>query len=120
MNKRIALPMENGILCEHFGHCQEFAIVEVVDGLITDLKSLTPPEHVPGLYPRWVADLGVTDVITGGMGQKAISLFIEQKINVYVGAPLEAAKGIVLDFIGGKLNLNANICKHDEKDNCVH
>jgi len=27
MNKIIAIPLENGVLCAHFGHCQTFAIV---------------------------------------------------------------------------------------------
>jgi len=118
MNKRIAIPLENGVLCAHFGHCQQFAIVEVVNGVITDIKELTPPEHVPGLYPRWVAGFGVTDVIGGGMGQKAIDLFNEQKINAFVGAPMKSARELVTDFIDNKLNLSANNCNHDDNHEC--
>jgi len=120
MNKKIALPMENGVLCAHFGHCQQFAIVDVVDGVITDVKEMTPPEHVPGLYPRWVASFGVTDVIGGGMGQKAIDLFNQQNINAFVGAPLKPAKELVTDFIDGKLTLTANYCNHDHGHSCNH
>ena len=29
MNKKIAIPMENGILCSHFGHCEYFALVNI-------------------------------------------------------------------------------------------
>jgi predicted Fe-Mo cluster-binding NifX family protein len=114
MNKRIAIPMENGILCAHFGHCQTFAIVNVENSIITEIQELTPPEHVPGLYPKWVAQFGVTDVIAGGMGQKAISLFNAQNINAFVGAPMKAAKALVEDFIADKLSLSANYCNHDE------
>ena len=35
--------MENGLLCAHFGHCQQFAIVEVNNGKITNTQMLTPP-----------------------------------------------------------------------------
>ncbi len=112
--------MESGVLCAHFGHCQQFAIVDVVNGEITNIKELTPPEHVPGLYPRWVAQFGVTDVIGGGMGQKAIELFNQQKINVFVGAPAKSAKELVSDFIADKLTLTANYCNHDEKHECKH
>ncbi len=118
MNKRIAIPMENGVLCAHFGHCQQFAIVEVVDGVINDVKEVTPPEHVPGLYPRWVAQFRVTDVIGGGMGQKAIELFNQQNINVFVGAPTKSAKELVNDFIQNKLDLSANYCNHDGTHEC--
>jgi predicted Fe-Mo cluster-binding NifX family protein len=112
MNKCIAIPLEDGVLCAHFGHCQQFAIVEVKDGVITDVKEVTPPEHVPGLYPRWVAQFGVTDVIAGGMGQQAIMLFNEQNINAFVGAPTKAAKELVTDFMAGNLQLSANYCNH--------
>ncbi len=113
MEKRIAIPLENGVLCAHFGHCQQFAIVEVVNSIITDIKEVTPPDHVPGLYPRWVAQFGVTDVIAGGMGQQAIELFNQQNINAFVGAPTKTARDLVSDFIAGKLQLSANYCDHD-------
>lgn len=120
MNKRIAIPLENGVLCAHFGHCQKFAIVEVENSVITDVKEVTPPEHVPGSYPRFVAGLGVTDVIGGGMGQKAIDLFNRQDINAFVGAPTKAARELVTDFINNKLDLTANYCNHDENHSCNH
>ncbi|NCB68576.1 MAG: ATPase [Bacteroidia bacterium] len=122
MNKCIAIPMENGVVCAHFGHCEYFSIINVVDGRITDIKEMTPPEHVPGLYPRWVASHGVTDVIAGGMGQKAIDLFKAQQVNAFVGAPQKDAKSIVEDFIADKLILNANYCNHDDKHehSCRH
>lgn len=113
MNKIIAIPLENGILCEHFGHCEAFAIVSVVNGAITSILEKTPPEHVPGLYPRWIAGFGVTDVIAGGMGQKAIELFNQQQINAFVGAPKSDAKTLVNAFIEGKLKLDANYCNHE-------
>lgn len=116
MNKCIAIPLEDGVLCAHFGHCQQFAIVEVKDGKITDVKEVTPPEHVPGLYPRWVAQFGVTDVIAGGMGQQAIMLFNEQNINAFVGAPTQTAKELVTEFIAGKLQLSANYCNHGTEE----
>ncbi len=113
MKKRIAIPLENGVLCAHFGHCQTFAIVQVNNGQVESVEEFSPPEHVPGLYPRWVASFGVTDVIAGGMGHKAITLFNEQKINAYVGAPIKPAKELVEDFLADRLALTANYCNHD-------
>ncbi len=122
MNKCIAIPMENGVLCAHFGHCQYFSIVTVVNNQITEIKEQTPPVHEPGVYPRWVASFGVTDVIAGGMGQKAIDLFNEQNINAFVGAPIKGAKELIEEFLADKLMLNANYCNHDDKHehNCKH
>ncbi len=118
MDRIIALPMENGNLCAHFGHCQYFTILKVSDGKILEIKEMIPPEHVPGLYPKWVASFGVTDVIAGGMGQKAVDLFNAQNINAFVGAPIKGAKDLVEDFISNKLSLSANYCNHDHE--CKH
>lgn len=123
MNKRIAIPLENGVLCAHFGHCQQFAIVDVENNEIKEVKALDPPEHVPGLFPKWVASFGVTDVIAGGMGQQAINLFNQHGINAFVGAPIKPARELVADFIANKLTLRANYCNHDENHdhaNCRH
>ncbi|MDD4209981.1 MAG: NifB/NifX family molybdenum-iron cluster-binding protein [Bacteroidales bacterium] len=111
-NKVIAIPLENGMLCTHFGHCQTFAIVKVEDEKIIEIREEVPPEHVPGVYPRWVAQFGVSDVIAGGMGQQAIALFHEQGINAFVGAPQKAAKELVEEFLEGNLQLTANYCNH--------
>jgi predicted Fe-Mo cluster-binding NifX family protein len=112
MKKIIAIPLENGVLCAHFGHCQQFAIIDVKNNAIENIEEITPPEHQPGLYPKWIAEHGVTDVIAGGMGQQAITLFNQQKINVFVGAPIKAANQLVDDFLNNKLSLNANYCDH--------
>ncbi|GAB4289229.1 MAG: hypothetical protein Kow0068_14860 [Marinilabiliales bacterium] len=123
MKKKIAIPLENGVLCAHFGHCQTFAIVNVENNVITEVKEVVPPEHVPGLYPKWVAQFGVTDVIAGGMGEQAIMLFNQQNINAFVGAPVKSAKELVTDFLANKLSLSANYCNHDKHSghkNCQH
>lgn len=112
MKKIFAIPLENGLLCAHFGHCQQFAVIEVQDKQIVSFKEIVPPEHQPGLYPKWVAGFGTTDVIAGGMGQHAVNLFNEQKINVFVGAPIKNPKELVEDFLNETLSLNANYCDH--------
>ncbi|GAB1416525.1 NifB/NifX family molybdenum-iron cluster-binding protein [Paludibacter sp.] len=122
MEKCFAIPLEGGKLSSHFGHCEEFAIIIVSNNNIVDYKLVTPPEHQPGLYPKWIASLGVTDVIAGGMGQKAINLFCNENINTFVGAPVKDAKSLVDDFLSNKLSLQANYCNHDNHNhgNCKH
>lgn len=112
MKKRIAIPLENGILCSHFGHCEQFAIINAEDNSISKEELLTPPPHEPGLLPAWLAGNGVTDVIAGGMGQRAIDLFNQQKINVYVGAHPKSYKELVKDLLSDNLSSGANLCDH--------
>jgi predicted Fe-Mo cluster-binding NifX family protein len=112
MKKRIAVPTENGRLCAHFGHCQTFSIFDVDDHTISEQISLVPPPHEPGVLPAWIAQQGVTDVIAGGMGQRAIQLFNGHHVNVFVGAPMKSPQELAEDLINGKLAAGANYCDH--------
>ncbi len=108
----IALPLVNNLLSAHFGHCEEFAVVNIENGKLGELRRFRPPEHAPGVYPEWLSGYGVTDVIAGGIGQKAISLFNSYGINVFAGAPQISLEELINDFLSGSLNLTANYCDH--------
>lgn len=110
--KKIAIPTINGLLCRHFGHCQEFHVFEVEDSEVSNQSALTPPPHAPGVIPKWLGEQGVTDVIAGGMGQRAIDIFNQQGVNVFVGAPDKPSGTIVRDFLSGNLETQANMCDH--------
>ncbi|MCW0484329.1 NifB/NifX family molybdenum-iron cluster-binding protein [Gaoshiqia sediminis] len=110
--KKFAIPLENGRLCSHFGHCQQFAIIETMDGKITVQNLVTPPPHEPGLLPQWLSEHGVTHVIAGGIGQKAINLFNGQNIQVTVGAQPKQPAELVEDWLTNSLVSGANACDH--------
>ncbi|MDP3453254.1 MAG: NifB/NifX family molybdenum-iron cluster-binding protein [Bacteroidales bacterium] len=112
MKKIFAIPLESGVLCSHFGHCEQFAIIEVEESLITTESLVTPPPHEPGLLPGWLAERGVTDVIAGGMGQRAVNLFTAQNINVNVGAQPKAPRELVTDWLNNSLKTGTNACDH--------
>jgi predicted Fe-Mo cluster-binding NifX family protein len=112
MKNKFAIPIENGLLCSHFGHCQQFAIIEVENNTIVNESFIIPPPHEPGLLPAWLAEKGVTNIIAGGLGQKAIELFLSHRIKVIVGAPQKRASDLVSDYLNNKLVTNANACSH--------
>jgi len=112
MHKKIAIPLEDGILSSHFGHSQQFAIVETLDGKIVNEKLLVPPPHEPGIIPAWLAQHDVTDIIAGGIGHKAIELFHNQNINVFVGAQKKAYQELASELVNGTLVAGANYCDH--------
>lgn len=111
---RVAIPLADGRLCMHFGHCQQFALVDVADGNARELKVslVTPPPHEPGLLPRWLHEQGVELVIAGGMGQRAQQIFAQNGIRVMVGAPSDAPEAIVKAFLDGTLQCGGNTCDH--------
>lgn len=111
--KKIAVPVDqNGMLDGHFGHCKFFDIFEV-DGIsIRSEERIVPPPHEPGVLPQWLADAGVTDVLAGGMGNRAIQLFNQQNVNVFVGAPQLSAHDLVSGFLNQTIGFSANCCDH--------
>ncbi len=113
MNKRIAVPInENGALDAHFGHCKFFALFNIENNTIVSEDKVVPPPHEPGVLPKWLADNGATDIIAGGMGQKAIQIFNAHKVNVFVGADTLPAKELVEGFLSKKLSFASNYCDH--------
>ncbi|MDX9800147.1 MAG: NifB/NifX family molybdenum-iron cluster-binding protein [Spirochaetia bacterium] len=111
---KIALPVSNGLLCMHFGHCETFAIVEVDESnsVIKGRVDAVPPPHEPGVLPRWLAEKKVDMIVSGGMGQRAQSLFTESGIKVVIGAPAETPEKIVEEYLKGTLVTGSNICDH--------
>jgi len=111
---KIAVPLADGRLCMHFGHCEQFALVEVDETAGKTLKTthLTPPPHEPGVLPRWLHEQGVNVIIAGGMGQRAQALFAGNAIQVVVGAPAETPENLVSAFLSGTLKAGPNVCDH--------
>jgi ATP-binding protein involved in chromosome partitioning len=111
---RIAIPITNGRLSAHFGHCEQFAIVDADPDSkqVTNTELLTPPAHEPGLLPKWLSGLCVDLVIAGGMGQRAQQLFAQNNIDVVVGAADNPPEKLALQFLTGRLECGQNVCDH--------
>jgi ATP-binding protein involved in chromosome partitioning len=109
---RIALPVEGAKLSTHFGHSPQFAIFDVKDGEILSETSIEPPPHAPGVLPSWLKEQGVTLVIAGGLGRRAMAAFEGAGIKVVYGAPAEAAHDVVTAYLKGTLVTGGNVCDH--------
>jgi len=109
---RIAIPLAEGKLSQHFGHCEMFALVDVAEGKVSSREDVPAPEHQPGLLPRWLASKGANVIIAGGMGARAQGLFAEHGIKVLVGAPSDEPERLVEAYLAGTLVTGENVCDH--------
>jgi len=109
---KFAIPLAEGKLTAHFGHCQEFAIVDVEENQITGKEILVPPPHEPGVLPAWLHEKGANVIIAGGMGQRAISLFQQNDIEVVVGVPSLEPETLVNSYLDKTLVFGSNVCDH--------
>lgn len=113
-NMKIAIPMADGKLSMHFGHCDRFALIEadLAAKQIVKREDLEAPPHEPGLLPKWLAERGANLIIAGGMGQRAQALFCEHGIEVIIGAPAETPENLVDSYLAGTLQSGENVCDH--------
>lgn len=111
----IAVAKENEMVCQHFGHCEYFALFDTES---QELSQVNNPGHQPGFLPGFLAQMGVQVIIAGGMGGRAQDLFSEQGIQVVVGVngPVKEA----LDrYIKGELQSSGSVCsEHQHAGDC--
>ncbi len=109
---KFAIPLADGKLTAHFGHCKEFAFIDVEENIIKKKEIMVPPAHEPGVLPKWLHEQGVNVIIAGGMGNKAQVLFNEQDIKVVTGAqPLEPEE-LINSYLNNALVTGNNLCDH--------
>jgi predicted Fe-Mo cluster-binding NifX family protein len=111
---RIAIPLAAGKLAAHFGHCEEFALLDVDSNQreILSKEVIGAPPHQPGLLPGWLAGYGAELIIAGGMGVRAQQLFTQQNIQVVIGAPPETPEAVAQAFLEESLQTGPNLCDH--------
>ncbi|MCD6406179.1 MAG: P-loop NTPase [Planctomycetes bacterium] len=111
---KLAIPLADGSLSMHFGHAQEFALVEVdrEKSEVLSMVTLSAPPHEPGLLPRYLHENGANVIIASGMGQRAQGLFSENGIEVVTGVAAGSPEEIAQQYLSGSLAAGDNICDH--------
>ena len=94
---KIAVPSRDGLVDEHFGHCKEFLVFNVVGSELKAEGSIPSPEGCgcKSGVASTLAKAGVTHLVAGNMGEGAVRVLGSQGISVIRGAsgPAEAAAG---------------------------
>jgi predicted Fe-Mo cluster-binding NifX family protein len=115
---RVAIPVENGYLSPHFGHCEGFYIATVENGQTVNSETVLPPEHGEGIFPTFLANNGVNVIIAGGMGPRAKDFFNQFNIDVYTGAEEKKPEALINDLINGILRTTEKSCSGGHMHNC--
>ena len=118
---RIAIPLANGQLSQHFGHSEQFLLVDMDHEKRTVLgrKIEAAPEHAPGVLPRWLVERGVDVLITAGLGARARDLLAENSVEVLTGITSSDPEKLLREFFNGTLQPGDNRCDHSEHG-CDH
>lgn len=115
---KIAIASEGNYVSEHFGHCEGFTIYELEKEQSLHKEFIQNPGHRPGFLPKFLKELKVDVIISGGMGETAQQLFKENHIDVIVGA-----KGnndnVIEQYLKGQLKSTNSVCtEHQHEGHC--
>lgn len=107
----LALATDGNHVAEHFGRCQEYTLAVIKGAAVVSRRTVANPGHEPDFLPGFLADHGVTAIVAGGMGSRAVELFTSKGIDVIVGA-----SGLVSEAIDayrdGTLPHGESTCTH--------
>ena len=112
---KIALPSRNGMIDGHFGHCEYFTIFSVTDGKISDEQRLIPPEGCgckSNVVPI-LAQMGVTVMLAGNMGEGAVQMLGSHGIQVLRGVSGEP-KQATEAWLAGNVRDSGQACTEHE------
>jgi predicted Fe-Mo cluster-binding NifX family protein len=74
------------IVCEHFGRAPTFTILDMESGEVNVIPNTSEHFGGIGLPPEALAKEGVHVMLCGGLGPKAVMMFEQAGIDVFVGA----------------------------------
>ena len=115
---KIAIASDGNKVSGHFGHCEGFTMYEVEQGQSLKKEFIPNPGHKPGYLPVFLKEKDTNVIIAGGMGGAAQDLFIENGIEVVVGAQ-GLCDDIIQAFIRGELQSTGSACsEHAHEGNC--
>lgn len=107
---KIAISTDGQYVSPHFGRCPEFTIIEVEDNDLKNKETIDNPGHHPGYLPQYLNKIGVTCIVTGGMGMRAKELFEQANIDTILGVEGKIDE-VVSKILKNTLKGGESICK---------
>jgi ATP-binding protein involved in chromosome partitioning len=117
---KLAVPLVNGDFSPHFGGADSFALFEVDDAsreIVARSTEPTPP-HERGAFPVWLRAQGVTAVLAGGMGPRAVDMLEQYGIAVITGVPEQDPESLVTSYLQGILQSVGSTCEGHGLHHC--
>lgn len=115
---RIAVPLADGALSQHFGHSEQFAFFTRDKDAHRVLKAelLPAPVGGHGSLPAWIKAHGASVVLAGHIGAGAQDGLAAAGCTLVAGAPDLAPQDLAQAYLDGRLQGGeaAGCCGHDE------
>lgn len=108
----VAIPFEDNMVFQHFGHTPAFKFYKIEDGVVTDAAVISTQSSGHGALAGLLKQCMVDAIICGGIGPGAVNALESIGIAVYAGVTGEADTAII-SFVNGSLDAVGNFtCSH--------
>ena len=109
---RFAIPVIADSFCEHFGRCDGFFLCDLDEPQAAPARPRVVPRPKKRCesVPQWLAALGVTHVLAGGLGVVARNRLEELNIRVSPGHSGSEPMQIVLGYLRRPRDQRDNPC----------
>jgi predicted Fe-Mo cluster-binding NifX family protein len=110
---RVAVAVEADRVASHFGRCEHFVVCTVEDGAVgaREIAASEAHEHGQCSAPNLLARHGVTHLIAGGMGPRAVNALAALGIETYLGVD-GSVDEVLRDLAAGRLVSQPVECDH--------
>ena len=112
---KIAVPTRDGMVDNHFGHCDHYTIFSIIDGEVK-MKEILPSPQGCGCKSGIVFELrrkGVQVMLAGNMGEGAKNVLESNDIKVVRGQSGNIDE-LVAAYIAGRVEDSGEGCSHHE------
>jgi predicted Fe-Mo cluster-binding NifX family protein len=116
---KVCVPSNDRKVSRNFGKADEFLILNVEDSKIISSDVIPNPGREKVKVPVFVAALGITHVIAGGIGNPAIAILKGEGVEVTSGAegPIE---NVLERYFKGTLESKKMSCAGENKCGAQH
>lgn len=121
MHDKIAVPTRDGMVDEHFGHCEYFTVYEIKNGAISAERRVDSPDGCgcKSDIASVLARDGVTLMLAGNMGEGAVRILKANGIDVIRGASGKA-RDIAVSWLAGAIADSGVPCAEHGSHGCTH
>ena len=106
----IAIATDGEYVSPHFGRCQSYTMVDIVNGNIVEKEQVANPGHAPGAIPDFLNRKGAKKVVCGGIGARATELFAQYGIEIVAGVE-NTIEHVIDSLAKGTLTGGEAVCK---------
>lgn len=108
-------------IAQHFGRCPFYTFIDVKNKSIKNVLVIENPyfnNHETGIIPEFIKENKVNIIVSGGMGKKAVEIFLKNNINVVTGISGKIEDALKLYF-KNKLSGYQACSQNSDTDHCL-